>query len=89
MIIDSHTHWGKSVWGDFSPEYLMDVINEDVDIAICSNLEGIESSTFKWEEECNMKMLEVVKKCPKLKPLYVCQPNYTEDVKIAKMLLEK
>lgn len=89
MIIDSHTHWGKSAWGDFSPEYLMDIIDNEIDLAICSNLEGIESPIFKWEEECNLKMLEVVKKYPKLKPLYVCQPNYTEDADIAREMLEK
>ena len=38
MIIDSHVHFGNSSdWGDFSPEYLMSII-EDVDYAICSNL---------------------------------------------------
>ncbi len=89
MIIDSHTHWGESAWGNFTPEYLMNIIDDSVDYAICSNLEGIESSNFKAEEECNLKMLEVAKKYPKLKPLYVCQPNITEDVTVAKALLEK
>lgn len=89
MIIDSHTHWGKSAWGDFSPEYLMNIIDNSIDFAICSNLEGIESPNFKSEEECNLKMLEVVKKYPKLKPLYVCQPNLTEDTTVAQTLLEK
>ena len=50
MIIDSHTHWGRSAWGDFSPEYLMNIIDNSIDFAICSNLEGIESPNFKFEK---------------------------------------
>ena len=88
MIIDSHVHWGKSIWGDFIPEYLLDII-ADVDFAICSNLEGIDSPVFKNEYDCNIQMLEVSKKYPKLKPLYVCQPNLVEDINIAKEFLEK
>lgn len=88
MIIDSHTHWGKSIWGNFTPEYLINIINDSVEYAICSNLEGIDSSDFKLEEECNLKMLEVAKKYPKLKPLYVCQPNLKEDVVTAETLLK-
>lgn len=89
MIIDSHVHWGKSLWGDFSPEYLMNVIDNEVDFAICSNLEGIDSSDFKNELECNQQMLEVSKRYPKLKPLLVCQPNLTEDASVIRMFLEK
>ena len=88
MIIDSHVHWGKSIWGDFTPEYLLDII-ADVDFAICSNLEGIDSPVFKNEYDCNIQMLEVSKKYPKLKPLYVCQPNLVEDTNIAREFLEK
>ena len=88
MIIDSHVHWGKSIWGDFKPEYLLDII-ADVDFAICSNLEGIDSPVFKNEYDCNIQMLEVSKKYPKLKPLYVCQPNLVEDVSLAREFLEK
>ena len=88
MIIDSHVHWGKSIWGDFTPEYLLDII-ADVDFAICSNLEGIDSPVFKNEYDCNVQMLEVSKKYPKLKPLYVCQPNLVEDTNIAREFLEK
>ena len=88
MIIDSHVHWGKSIWGDFTPEYLLDII-ADVDFAICSNLEGIDSPVFKNENDCNDQMLEVSKKYPKLKPLYVCQPNLVEDTNIAREFLEK
>ena len=47
MIIDSHVHFGKSIWGDFTPDYLMNVIDEYVDVAVCSNLEGIDSPVFK------------------------------------------
>ena len=87
MIIDSHVHWGKSIWGDFTPEYLLDII-ADVDFAVCSNLEGIDSPVFKNEYDCNIQMLEVSKKYPKLKPLYVCQPNLVEDVNFARKFLE-
>ena len=61
MIIDSHVHFGKSLWGDFSPEYLNNLIGDEVDFAICSNLEGIDSPAFSGELDCNMKMLEVSK----------------------------
>jgi len=88
MIIDSHTHWGKSTWGNFSPEDLLDIINDSVDFAICSNLEGIESSCFKDENDCNLKMLEVSKKYPKLKPLLVCQPNKEENSNKIRYFLE-
>lgn len=89
MIVDSHVHFGKSLWGDFSPEMLIDLINEEIDYAICSNLEGIDSPNFKNELECNLEMLEVSKKFSKLKPLIVCQPNLTEDPNIVRFLLEK
>ena len=89
MIIDSHVHFGNSLWGDFSPEYLLEIIGGSVDCAICSNLEGIESPCFKKEEECNIAMLEVVKKYPMLKPLYVCQPNLFEGKEVNIKLLEE
>ena len=88
MIIDSHVHWGNSTWGEFSPEELLKILGEEIDYAICSNLEGIESSTFKTEYECNIRMLEVARKPPKLKPLLVCQPNIAEDESVIKDLLE-
>lgn len=88
MIIDSHVHWGKSLWGDFSPEYLMNIINDSVDYAICSNLEGIDSPIFKNELDCNLRMLEVSKKYPKLKPLIVCQPNLSDNTDTVRSLLE-
>jgi len=89
MIIDSHIHFGKSLWGDFTPEYLMGIIDDSIDYAICSNLEGIDSSVFKDELTCNLEMLEVSKKYPKLKPLLVCQPNLTESADVVRSLLEK
>ena len=89
MILDSHVHWGKSLWGDFSPEYLMNIIDESVDYAICSNLEGIDSPEFKSELECNLEMLKISKKFPKLKPIYVCQPNLVDDINIAHSLLRE
>ena len=42
MIIDSHVHYGNSVWGNFSPEFLLETISYNIDFAFCSNLEGIE-----------------------------------------------
>ena len=88
MIIDSHIHFGQSSWGNFSAEYLMNIINDDVDIAICSNLEGIDSPIFKEEKECNIKMLEIAKKYPKIKPLYVCQPNVMKNADTAQYFLK-
>ena len=88
MIIDSHVHFGKSLWGDFSPEYLINLIGEEVDYAICSNLEGIDSPVFSNELDCNIKMLEVSRAFPKLKPLFVCQPNLMQDVAGARAILE-
>ena len=89
MIIDSHVHIGSSSWGNFSPEYLLSLIDETVDFAICSNLEGIDTFDFKSELDCNLTMLEISKKYPKLKPLLVCQPNISENVEDIKSLLEK
>ncbi len=86
MIIDSHVHYGKnSPWGDFSPEYLLDIMGEDVNIAICSNLEGLYS---KNEYDCNMDMLEVTRKYPKLKALAVCEPHLAEDESVIRFFLE-
>lgn len=87
MIIDSHVHYGKSIWGDFTPEYLLNII-DTVDFAICSNLEGIDSPIFKDERTCNLEMLEVSKKYPKLKPLLVCQPNLSENTDTIRYFLE-
>ena len=87
MIVDSHVHYGNSFWGNFSPKYLLDVIGANVDYAICSNLEGI--ATPKTEEECNLDMIKVSKKYPKLKPLAVCQAERTSDNKVMRNLLEK
>lgn len=86
MIIDSHVHFGNSTWGNFTPEVLLEVIS-DVDIAICSNLEGIEGPSFQDEYTCNMKMLEIARKYPKLKPLIVCQPNISGDEGVIRSLL--
>lgn len=87
MIIDSHVHYGaNSPWGDFSPEYLLDIMGEEIDLAICSNLEGLYS---KNEYDCNMDMLEVTRKYHKLKALAVCEPNLAEDESVIRSLLEK
>lgn len=88
MIIDSHVHYGKSVWGNFSPEALIKILDNKVDYAICSNLEGIDSPNFKGELECNLEMLSVSKKYPNIKPLLVCQPNISQNPKIIEKLLK-
>lgn len=89
MIIDSHVHYGKnSPWGDFSPEYLLEIMGDDIDFAICSNLEGIEGLEFKNEYDCNIDMLRVTRKYPKLKALAVCQPHLAKDESIIRDLLE-
>lgn len=88
MVIDSHVHIGEgSVWGSFSAENLLSIIGEEVDFAICSNLEGIDCSVLKEEKECNLKMLEITKKYSKIKPLYVCQPNKQLDASSARAIL--
>lgn len=90
MIIDSHVHFGNdSFWGSFPPEYLLSIIGEDVDFAICSNLQGIESQSFQDELDCNLGMLKAAQKYPKLKPLAVCQVNKTENETVIRTLLEK
>ncbi len=89
MVIDSHVHYGNSFWGDFSPEYLLSILGESIDYAICSNLEGIDSNTFKDEYECNIDMIRVSQKYPKLKPLAVCQVDRMPDTKVIRELLEK
>ena len=89
MILDSHVHFGNSLWGNFSPEYLLEILGEFVEFAICSDLEGIESSYFKNEYDCNIEMINISQKYPKLKPLYVCQPNLSDSVETARQFLEK
>lgn len=88
MIIDSHTHIGNSYFGNFSPEFLMEIIG-DVDFAICSNLEGIVPEIGKTELECNNKMLEICKKFPKLKPLAVCEVDRTQNADTIRQLLSE
>ena len=88
MIIDSHVHIGQSLWGNFSVEYLMNIIDSNIDYAICSNLEGIDSPVFLEENDCNIKMLEIAKKHPKLKPLLVCQPNLMQNSEGIRFFLE-
>ena len=89
MIIDSHVHIGKSLWGDFSAEYLMQIVGNNIDYAVCSNLEGIDSPVFKGEKECNEQMLKNTTSYPNVKPLYVCQPNISQNTDIAREFLEK
>lgn len=89
MIIDAHTHVGNSFWGSFSPEFLLGIINDKADIAICSNLEGIDSFTGKDEFECNMDMLNISKKFPKIKPLAVCEVDRTNNADAIRKLLSE
>ena len=88
MIIDAHTHIGKAFWGQFTPEVLISMLDK-IDYAICSNLEGIDSWVGKDELECNLEMLEVSKKYPKLKPLIVCEPDRTQNADAVRKLLEE
>ena len=89
MIIDSHVHFGNSVWGNFSPKFLLEIVGESVDFAICSNLEGIEGVNFMDETACNLAMLEISKKYPNLKALAVCQPHLVKNENVIRSLLEK
>ena len=89
MIIDSHVHYGNSFWGNFSPEYLINILGENADYAICSNLEGIDSGTLKNELDCNLDMIRVSKKYPKLKPLAVCQVDRSLDTNVIRYLLSE
>ena len=88
MIIDSHTHYGlNSAWGNFSPEFVLDIIGDSVDYAICSNLEGINSIYPKSELDANLDMIKVAKKYKKILPLAVCQVDKTLDNHGMKYLL--
>lgn len=86
MIVDSHTHIGDSFWGNFSPEFLLNII-ENVDVAICSHLAGIDAASGKDEIECNLEMLTICKKFPKLKALAVCEVDRTENANQIRQLL--
>ena len=88
MIIDSHVHFGTSVWGDATPAELLDIVG-NIDFVVCSNLEGIESVNFKDEYTTNLEMLNVAKEYPKIKPLAVCQPNISENANVIRKLLEE
>ena len=88
MIIDSHTHYGlNSAWGNFTPEFVMDVIGDDVDYAICSNLEGIDAINMKNELDCNLDMIRIAKKYKKFLPLAVCQVDKSLDNHTMRYLL--
>lgn len=87
MIIDSHTHIGNSFWGNFTPEFLLNII-KNVDSAICSNLEGIDTASGKSETECNLDMLKICKMFPKLKALAVCEVDRTSNANGMRDLLK-
>ena len=87
MIIDAHVHFGNSFWGRFSPEFLIEIIGEN--IGICSNLAGIDAYTGQDEIEANLEMLKVSRKYPQIKPLAVCQPDRTETANKIRKLLEE
>ena len=85
MIIDSHTHYGlNSPWGNFTPEFVLSVIGDSVDYAICSNLEGLDSINRKSELDCNLDMIRIAKKYKQFKPLAVCQPDKSLDTNVIK-----
>ena len=88
MIIDSHTHVGNSFWGNFSPEFLLNIVR-DVDFAICSNLAGIDAGIGQDEIECNIAMLNISKRFPKLKPLVVCEVDRTKNADSVRQLLSE
>ena len=88
MIIDSHTHYGLgSPWGSFSPEEVLKIFGDNIDYAICSNLEGIESVYYKSELDCNIEMIRVAKKYKKILPLAVCQVDKSLNNHIMRFLL--
>lgn len=87
MIIDAHVHCGDSFWGNFTPEFLLSIIGDN--IGICSNLAGIDSFKQKDEFQANFEMLEITQKYPQLKPLFVCQPYRTENANTLKNMLKK
>ena len=87
MVIDAHVHIGKAFWGDFSPEFLLSIIGEN--IGICSNLEAIDSYTGKDELQANMDMLKAAQKYRQIKPLIVCQAERTRDNHVVKYLLRE
>jgi predicted TIM-barrel fold metal-dependent hydrolase len=90
MIIDSHIHYGlNSAWGNFYPEYTLDIAGDSIDYAICSNLEGIDSIYPKNELDCNLDMIRTAKKYKKLLPLAVCQVDKTLDNHYMKYLLSE
>ena len=88
MIIDSHAHYGfNSAWGNFSPDFIMDIIGDSVDYIICSNLEGIDALKIKNELECNRDMIAIAKKYKKILPLAVCQVDRSLDNHVMRYLL--
>lgn len=88
MIIDSHIHYGiGSSWGKFTPDFVLDIISDSVDFAICSNLEGIDSLNLKSELDCNLDMIRTARKYEKLLPLAVCQVDKSLDASVIKYLL--
>lgn len=87
MIIDSHVHVGNSPWGNFSPEYLMEILGDNIDYAICSNLDGL--GFGKDEISANIDMLNICKKFTKLKPLAVCEPSQAGYTTVMRKLLEE
>ena len=88
MIIDSHTHFGQgSPWGSYTPEQVLEIFGDNIDYAICSNLEGIDSIYFKSELDCNLDMIRVAKKYKKYLPLAVCQVDKSLDNRTMRFLL--
>ncbi len=90
MIIDSHTHYGlNSPWGSYSPEKVLEIFGDNIDYAICSNLEGIDSISLKSELDCNLDMIRAAKKYKKILPLAVCQVDKSLDGHVMRFLLSE
>lgn len=85
MIIDAHVHIGNSFWGNFSPEFLLNIIGDKT--CICSNLAGIDAFSGKDEYAANKEMLDISTKYPQIKPLYVCEVDRSLDTNILKQML--
>ena len=86
MIIDAHVHIGNSFWGNFSPEFLLNIIGNKT--CICSNLAGIDAFSGKDEYAANKEMLDISTKYPQIKPLYVCEVDRSLDTNILKRMLK-
>ncbi len=86
MIIDAHVHIGNSFWGNFSPEFLLNIIGDKT--CVCSNLAGIDAFSGKDEYAANKEMLDISTKYPQIKPLYVCEVDRSLDTNVIRQMLK-